>query len=570
VFAAAVGLLGGCPTRPNPDVANLICDHATHICVGTIAITSPGPVTYTNKAVAIQITTTPADNPPASIQILRDGASLVSLSPPFSYNWETANEAEGSHQIGATAAVGGDTITASPVTVIVDRTSPSITQTLPAPNATNVALSDPIQVVFSEALDSSSVTSAAVSLSSGGATLSTDATLSADGKTITVTLTSRAGLSFPANITATVSGAIKDLSGNSLGSVPNWTWTAPLWVQLPSSPGYAPTVALDSTGKPTVAFLTDAGKLMVARYAPGAVWDLGVGSPTTGTVTAASLAIDPADALVVGWSDSHVNVSRRAGTTWSAVGASGDAGATAADSVTLSSMQLDSSGAPAIAWTGFSGISNPGYVAQWSGSSWDLLPAGTSAGAGGPLLRLESGGTPVGLFPGSLGVTPALARYASGSWVTIDSSMEASAPLDFALNAQNAPIILTHATESNVEVIHVRIHQATTWTDLVPSLTTGVAGLVAGANLQLDSAGNPLVLWSQPDSSTNSKRLRVARYNGTSWDTTYGILKGAQAPGSGSQYFSLAVDKTSAPTVAWSETDTASATTSVYVSKSNY
>jgi hypothetical protein len=94
--------------------------------------------------------------------------------------------------------------------------------------------------------------------------------------------------------------------------------------------------------------------------------------------------------------------------------------------------------------------------------------------------------------------------------------------------------------------------------------------LVAGANLQLDSAGNPVVLWSQPDSSSNSKRLRVARYNGTSWDTTYGTLKGAQAPGSGSQYFSLAVDKTSAPTVAWSETDTASATTSVYVSKSNY
>jgi hypothetical protein len=554
--------------RPNPDAAGLNCDHATHICVGTIAISSPTATTYTNKAVAIQVTATPADDPPAEVQILRDGATLVSVPPPFSYTWETASETEGPHQISAAAAVGSKTITAGSVTVIVDRTPPSLIDRTPAPNATNVALIEPITLVFSEALDPSSVTDAVVTLSSGGTTLSTTASLGSDGKTITVALTSHAGLVFPATITAAVNGAIKDLAGNQLVSVASWSWTAPLWVKLPTVAGYAPTVALDPGGKPAVAFLTNAANLTVARYAAGAVWDLTTGAPTANTASAASVAVDSSGALVVGWSDSHINVSRWGGTAWVALGGYADATAPTADSVSLSSMILDSSGTPFVGWNGFTGPNHPGYVGQLTGSSWALLPAGASAGPGGPILRLESDGTPVGLFPGSLGVSPALARYASGSWTTIDSSSEVSAPLDFAINTQDQPVIIVAATESNVATIHVRVHGGAGWTDQVTALSTGSTAAVGAANLRLDSMGNPLVLWSQTGSS-NAASLRLARFNGTAWDTTYGTLNGVTG-GNGVQYFNFAADSQAVPTVAWSQQDPSTTTSSVYVWKGNY
>lgn len=229
-----VGLLAGCPTRENPDVAGLTCDHVTHICAGTLAITIPGPVSYTNGAITIQVTAMPANNPPATVQIRRDGMTLATVGSPFSYSWDTSHETEGSHSIDAIATVGSQTVTAPPVTIWVDRKPPSVAMRIPAQNATNVALSDPIRVVFSEALDPSTVSGSAVTLASGGAMLSSSASLGTDGETVTVTLGPHSTLSFPATITVTVNPALKDLAGNAVGSIPSWSWTAPLWVKMPA------------------------------------------------------------------------------------------------------------------------------------------------------------------------------------------------------------------------------------------------------------------------------------------------------------------------------------------------
>ncbi len=142
-----VGILAGCPTRENADASGLTCDPATHICVGTLAITSPSQTAYTNGMITIQVAATPGNNPPAEVEIRVDGTMLTTVQQPFSYAWDTKNASEGSHQVDATATIGGTTITSKPVTIWVDRTPPFIAMRTPAQNATNVALSDPIQIV---------------------------------------------------------------------------------------------------------------------------------------------------------------------------------------------------------------------------------------------------------------------------------------------------------------------------------------------------------------------------------------------------------------------------------------
>jgi hypothetical protein len=115
----------------------------------------------------------------------------------------------------------------------------------------------------------------------------------------------------------------------------------------------------------------------------------------------------------------------------------------------------------------------------------------------------------------------------------------------------------------------VRVHGTAGWTDLVPSFPTASAEAVAAAQIQLDTTGNPVVLFSQPDAS-GSQTLRLARYNGTAWDTTYGSLNAVTGSGSDAQNFSLAVSAQGAPTVAWDERDPSTTMRSVYTWTSNY
>jgi hypothetical protein len=172
------------------------------------------------------------------------------------------------------------------------------------------------------------------------------------------------------------------------------------------------------------------------------------------------------------------------------------------------------------------------------------------------------------MFPGDFGTACCQLEVVAPANAGLLSLTDSSVLFSLAVDSQDQPVILTQATESNLAAIHVRV-RTPAWTDLVPSLPTGSANAVVGASVQIDATGNPLVLWSQQDSS-GSNSLRMARFNGTAWDTTYGVLNGVPGAGTDAQYASFGVDKAFAPTVTWTETDTSSGTTSVYVWKSNY
>src|SRR5262249_8241129 len=136
------------------------------------------------------------------------------------------------------------------ITVVVDRTAPTVDMQ-PLAGASNVALSDSIQVTFSEPVDPSTVAPTSITLKdSGGVSLAATSTLSADGLTLTVTNWNRPALasSFPAAITESISGTIADHAGNAVVAPAPWTWIAPLWVKMPSLLGTSPSLALNSAG----------------------------------------------------------------------------------------------------------------------------------------------------------------------------------------------------------------------------------------------------------------------------------------------------------------------------------
>jgi Bacterial Ig-like domain/Bacterial Ig domain len=570
-----VAILAGCPTRENGNASGLTCDPATHLCVGTLAITSPSQTAYTNGMITIQVAATPGNNPPAEVEIRVDGTMLTSVQQPFSYVWDTKNTTEGSHQVDATATIGGTTITSTPVTIWVDRTPPFIAMRTPAQNATNVALSDPIQIAFSEALDPSSVSNASVSLSSGGTTISTTASLGSDGRTVGITLGAHSTLTYPATVTVSVNAAIKDLAGNSIGSLPSWSWTAPLWVKMPSLAATLAYVALDPTGRGIVAYLTDPGSgsrtLAVAQYAAGAVWDMTIGSPAA-TASVAAIAVGADAAPVVAWSDiqdTHVLAARWSGTSWNAIGGDIEASVPAVDSVQVSSLVITPSGTPMVGWSGQRGTNSYGYVASSSIAAWQALPPGVFAGIGSPLLRLDSKGNPVGIFSGYIGVPRIIEQYETGSWTSIDSE---TGLLDAAVNSQDQVVALVTVTESSVSVFHLRVPGApgSGFTELTPTLPTGSPGTIEGGRLVFAANGNPIVLWTQEDTSSSNNRLYVARFNGTAWDTTFGVLSGVAGNNGSVQGADLAVDSAGEPTVAWSEEDTTINSVAVYVWKSNY
>ena len=183
------------------------------------------------------------------------------------------------------------------------------------------------------------------------------------------------------------------------------------------------------------------------------------------------------------------------------------------------------------------------------------------------MLRLDSKGNPMGFFCGYIGTPRMVVRqYANGTWTSIDSE---SGLVDAAVDSLDQPVALVTATESNVSVFHLRVPSASGSTELTPSLPTGSSGSIGVGRLVFAANGNPVVLWTQEDTSS-SYRLYVARFNGTAWDTTFGVLSGVAGNNGSVQGADVAVDSAGEPTVAWSEEDTTTDTVAVYVWKSNY
>lgn len=103
-----------------------------------------------------------------------------------------------------------------------DSTAPSVTSTSPAAGAANVAINTKITAVFSEPMDTKSVTATSFTLQLNGAAVA--GAVTSPGTGATATFTPSASLSPISTYTATLSTTLVDLAGNALTSAVTWTF----------------------------------------------------------------------------------------------------------------------------------------------------------------------------------------------------------------------------------------------------------------------------------------------------------------------------------------------------------
>ncbi len=155
---------------------------------------------------------------------------------PFTYTWDTTGVSDGEYVLRAktTYTLGGfdgqpRTSLSAPRTVTIDRARPSVVSSIPAPDAGNVLVKDPITVVLNKPILASSLKDESVKLFKGDDALGRTVSLSSDGRVLTVTPLTRP--SVPNKLRLELGEGITDSVGNKL--IPKaWSWDAPAWVRL--------------------------------------------------------------------------------------------------------------------------------------------------------------------------------------------------------------------------------------------------------------------------------------------------------------------------------------------------
>jgi methionine-rich copper-binding protein CopC len=105
----------------------------------------------------------------------------------------------------------------------VDVTPPAVSATTPEDGATDVARDAQLLVVFSEALDPTSVNSVSLTLNASSGAIA--ATVAYDDTSQTASLTPLSSLVAQTTYTATVSAEISDTSGNNMAEAYRWSFT---------------------------------------------------------------------------------------------------------------------------------------------------------------------------------------------------------------------------------------------------------------------------------------------------------------------------------------------------------
>ena len=587
---SAVLLFGGCPTR---DEVHQVADGGggdDGLPPGpSIAIIAPTTPAYVSGSVQIEAKV--SGGTATSVQLLRDDVPWQTVSgPPFRYTWATAGAPDGDYIITATAVVAGQNVTSAPITITVDHTPPTITLLAPDRGASAVSLSTPLVVTFSEPVAPATVSNASISVTAGGAAVSSTVQLAADASSLTVTIGNTSALALPASFAATVATTITDRAGNALAPLqPAWSWTVPAWLRLPPvAVDRQPRMVLDSTGHPFLlyAVLETVNSNMVedvyvARF-DGSAWDTSFGAPTSAPDTGRngySFALDSHDRPVVAWTEYFsqltVHVGAWTGVAWNTQFPQLNAVTDVSTDGVYPSLAIDSSDLPVVAWREWTTSGKTVadlYVSRWNGSAWAALPGTgfmgglglTATAVSDPHLVLDASGAPiVGWFRSGAG--NALSIWNGSTWTATailppnSGHLFATYPV---VDRSGAPFIPVAAAD-----LHVLKWDAAmpSWIEPGSLLTTSASW--SSPRLAFAPDGSPVVAWV--DSTGPTSRIGVARWTAGAWDTRFGLFNAGQSVDVTDPNVSLfgvppelAVDAAGHVWVAWKEGTTAQVWTS--------
>lgn len=533
-------------TTTDPDAGGE--DAGTPIEISRVA---PAPdVVYVRDTLMVQISVRSSDVD--RVELLLDGMLLAELVPPYSYVWDTRTYDERSYELVATATRGATTVSTVPLTVIVDRTSPSVVRHVPLGAATNVWLHDPIEIEFSEELLRGTVTGSAVTLNAGGAT-GLEATVMLDPSGTTITAQLSAAPPLPATVTALVSSTITDLAGNP--AVPEeWSFDAPVWTQVGggfelssrdpalvsgrdgralfvayrafevpwrlhvhqwtgtewtglggslSSASEKHRLVLDSLGRPLLGWFEQSGTepmIHLARW-DGTAWDRSISSVVTSYTSSFELALD-GDQPVLLWVDGEVlRVARWTGTAWEQFGSGvPDIGAVRADARLGLYVR---GGLPVIGFA--SGTFPYAGARRWDGTAWQTVGGSDFTYTSARTVVVDAGSdgrTVVGINNQPFGSSPSAVRSrvdAAGMWSSLGSEHGAYGGL-LVVDDDDNPVFTRYAATTGWVVER---HAGAGFTPIGTPFTT-----VNIADLKLYEGRLPVL------ATTGSAGVAVLRFNG--------------------------------------------------------
>lgn len=548
-------LLAGCPTRPSGGSPSGRSMGGSGSSVPTLQIVSPASNTPTNGAVTITVAFE-GDTAPPVVTILGDGAVLGTIDGPAPYGGilDTKSLAEGPHVIVAEANVDGEPVRSAPITILVDRTAPTVASTTPATGAVNVVLRAPIEVTFSEPILASTFTSSAVSLQIGDGVVATTATLSADGTKATIAIDDLTAFALPAKLTVTLAATITDSAGNALtGPVAPWSWNVPDWIRYaPLSSYHPPVLAVGPDFQPVLAYTQ-----CLANSGAGCVYPLAVAANdgqswnTLGQLNnvfgPGSLDLDNQGHPIVAGSSSDAAtggatlvVAAWNGTAW-------DDSIPALpidDSFALPSpaVRLDPSGRPVVAWIqSLSSTTSDVAVGRWTGSQWDRsfgllgLPGVTSQ-----ILILDGNGNPIVGWNRSSFLS-GFSAWNGTAWSSPRSNIFTNEPF-VALDQALEPIMLDQETATVVD----RYANGTWSQEIAASVPVG--SYSQNPHLAVTPDHEPVIAWID---TSGTAKVGLARWTGAQWvaraglfNANYGVM--AEAP-------AVVVDARGSAWVAWRE-----------------
>ncbi len=546
-----------------------------------VVITSPSSPHHTNGTVSFQVQVT--GGVPDTVELLNGGVPFATLQAPYSYGWDTRSVAEGQHTITARATKAGVPSTSAAVTVVVDRTAPTITSRLPAPGDSNVAVRARIEATFSEPLLASSVTDASVALLNGTAAVPKTLMLSSDGRTLM--LIPNTMPTAPATYSVAFSSGVTDGAGNPLAPAsPNWTWTYPDWLQIGgalsatsgNTPAQTPSLVVDSAGNPIVAWSESDGmakNVYVYRWTGSAWQQMGTARSRVGGSTDATepqLAIDGNNVPSLIWvetttSNKRIFIDRWNGSGWSTLVGPLQGGTYSDAYVGSPCTTVNAQGNPIAAWGEYLGAGFAIFAGMWNGASWvnfgaDPSPRGFNPAY--PSCAIDSSAAFV-LAGTSFYESPTeermtfVSRYSGTSWSLLGSDLNAvAANGTHAVKpsvAQGGGALFVAWDEndtSSIEGVFVSQWSGSSWMSVGGRVSSPTSKALR-PSLRVDSTAKPVVAWTSV--SNSESKVFVSRWNGASWIPIGSPISAVGGIGTDAQNASLALTAQGLPVVAFQE-----------------
>lgn len=348
-----------------------------------------------------------------------------------------------------------------------------------------------------------------------------------------------------------------------------------------------PTLALDVDGNPYVAWSEDIGGGVLDIYVKrwnGSAWvEVGAGSASgngisggSGRCEEPSIALDSLGRPVVAYArasggQEEVHVRFFNGMAWVPYSA-----ATVSDTPVGAcrqvSLAIDAADAPVVAWFDTSSGNSEIYVRRWDGLDWVEIGAGSASGGGisntpgpseRPRLALDSLDRPVVAWADRATTFEILIKRWDGmAWVdvgsgNVSSTVDSSINPSLALDSSDRPRVAWQEFVSGAFRIYYRAWDGLAWTELGMSATgTGVsgAGFSQYVSLGLDSAGRPALAWAD-----GTQEIFARRWTGAAWEEIgSGSATGSgvsDTPAGDSNKPTLAIDAAGVPIAAWQDSN---------------